>query len=78
MIRENIKIDNVKEVYEFVEKCNKNKSALDIYAERDNARVQCSSLLGMFYIDPSTVFTIVYPDNADTKDFAAYITKFKV
>lgn len=66
-----IQIDKVRDVAEFVAAANRAKGP--VYARRgDKISVDAKSLMGMFSIDPSTPFDVVYDEgNQEFEDFIA-------
>lgn len=71
-------INNVADVYSFVAKCGKLKCANEIIAHNNTVRTPCTSILGMFALDPSLPFVIDYPITKETEWFREYIAKFEV
>ena len=77
-MKKTIAIRLVNDVYELVAECSKTKFAFDVFAERDRVIVPCSSLMGMFSINPAEPFEIEIPDREDAKDFINYVSKFEI
>lgn len=66
-----IEIDKVRDVAEFVAAANRAKGP--VYARRgDKLSVDAKSLMGMFSIDPSSPFNVIYDEgNEEFEDFIA-------
>ena len=78
MITKIIKIDTIREVNDFVRICTANPEGLEFYASRGKTNVPCTSLMGVFALDPSLPFVVTYPDTPKTESFTAYISQFEV
>ena len=76
MVSKTLKIDNVKDVYNFVRVCCESTCAYDIYAERGRITTPCTSIMGMFSLDTSQPFTCSYPE--EEKSFESYIKQFEI
>lgn len=68
-----IKLDKIKDVYKFVELAT-NTGWVSV--SRGSFRVDGSSMMGMFAIDPSERFTVEY--SADNEEFDTFIKQFIV
>lgn len=77
-MQKTIKIEFVNDVYDLVTECTKTKFAFDVFAKRDRVIIPCSSLMGMFSLNPAVPFDIEVPDREDAKDFINYISKFEI
>lgn len=73
-----VAIPTVKEVYAFVENATKSVAGSAIYAKRDKVVVPCTSIMGMFSIDPSEPFEVIVPEDKEDAEFIKYISQFSV
>lgn len=78
MIKKTLTIQIPREVYEFVAAAAACPVGANIYASRGSTAVPCVSIMGVFSLDPSTPFTVTYPDVPETKEFEKYISQFEV
>ena len=74
MRKRNIRMNQLTDIYEFVNKASKVDG--DIYLSRGAYVVDAKSLLGVFSIDMSQAAMLSYPE--DATEFEAYAAQFTV